>query len=353
MSSNKLNFSSKENFSLKRQLNEIWKQFMSSFGYEKYYNSKELNQKYDSIYNSTLEQNNRNCIFSTKLFFQFLSQNSITISENNISHILTSNNKKGLYLLSEPKIWIMYIIFIDQKLKIEKNKILIIINLFKEALKYNCDIISLFEFFLIYISKISYDDFFIVENKNILEIIPKEFIILYNKKKSILKTIFCKDNNDYLCTPIYPNFVNTQSTIFSTDNQINNEFIFENNGKNNEFKLEEEKKEIKCFKNNNRSLDLNNVVIICKDYLNKGFFAIFKEKKNLKEKENDDIIKNPFINYESNEDEDEQYYLMPLLNKYIDYEQKMEANKILILLGKSIYQNYTYFPYDINIITKL
>ena len=348
MSLNSISFSSKVDSSLKRKLNDIWKQFMSSFGYEKYYNLKEISQNIDSIYNSTLEQNNKACISSTKSLFQFLSQNSITsFSEKNISYFLTSGNKKGLYLLSEPKIWIMYIIFIDQKLSDEENKILIIMNLFKEALKYNCDIISLFEFFLIYISKIRYEDFFLIESKNILEIIPKEFILLYNKKKSLLKTIFSMDNTNYLDKG---NYDYTQSTFFSTDKQSNNELIFQKNEKNNEFKLDEEKN---CAKNNNIYLDMNNINVICKDYLNKGFFVIFKEKKNLKEKENEPIIENPFSNYESNEEEEEEYYLMPLLNKYNDYDQKMEASNTLILIDKSIYKNYTYFPHDINIISKL
>ena len=126
--------------------------------------------------------------------------------------------------------------------------------------------------------------------------------------------------------------------------------IFQKNEKNNEFKLDEEKN---CAKNNNIYLDMNNINVICKDYLNKGFFVIFQEKKNLKEKENEPIIENPFSNYESNEEEEEEYYLMPLLNKYNDYDQKMEASNTLILIDKSIYKNYTYFPHDINIISKL
>ena len=243
----------------------------------------------------------------------------------------------------------MYIIFIDQKLNEDKNKILIIMNLFKEGLKYNCDVISLFEFFLIYISKIDYDDFFLIETKNILEIIPKEFLFLYNEKKPILKTIFSIDNSNYLDKTNYPY---TQSTnIFSTDEQNNNDFISQNDEINKEFKLEEESKYVKS---NIYCLNMDNINIICKDYLNKGFFVIFKEKKISKEKENDEKNENPFINYEFNDDEeDEQYYLMPLLNKYDDYEQKIEASKTLILIDKSIYKNYTYFPHDINIISKL
>ena len=352
MSFNKLeikSLSSNKNTLLKTQLNEIWKQFMISFGYQKYYNLKEINQKLDNIYNSINYISNNSCLSSTKSLFQFLSQNSIIVSENNNSQFLIANNKKGLYLLSEPKIWIMYIIFIDQKIDNNKDKILIIMNLFKEAINNKCDIISLFEFFLIYISKIENFDFLINSNR-IIEIIPKEFLFLYFKKKSILKSIFYKDNFHYLGAPF--EYASTQSTIFSTNKQItnnSNEYIFHNNEKNEEFKLNEEKNNLKD--NNNICLDLNNIIIICKDYLNKGFFAIFQEKKNSKENE-EEIITNPFTNNEFDEEEDS-FCLMPLLNKYNNYDQKMEANQTLILIDKSIYKNYTYYPYDVNIINKL
>ena len=193
MSCNKFeiqSFCSKDNSSINKQLNEIWKQFMSSFGYQKYYCfSKEINnQQINNIYNSTsfIMQNNSSnnyCISTIKLLFQFFENNSIIISENNNSYELISNNKRGLSLLSEAKIWIMYIIFIDQKFNDNNKKIFIIMNLFKNAIKNNCDIISLFEFFLIYISKIDYEDFCTINSKkNILELLPREFIALYIKK---------------------------------------------------------------------------------------------------------------------------------------------------------------------------
>ena len=346
-------FISNENSQMKKQLNQIWKQFMSSFGYQKYYNSKEFNLKLENIYNSTSNflQNESSCLSSIKSLFQFLEQNSISISEKTYP-FLFSNNKKGLLLLSEPKIWIMYIIFIYKKYDDEnknKNKILIIMNLFKEAIKNNCDIISLFEFFLIFISKLEYNDFSIIKSQNILDILPKEFISLYINKKTILKSIFNKENNNY----INISYENTPTTIFSTDNQNknnNNHDIPQIYGKNNEFKLDEEKNNI--IQNNNICLDMNNLIIICKDYLNKGFFAIFKEKN--KKGNDEEMIKNPFINNEFGVDEeDENFCLMPLLKQYQNYDEKINANKILSLIDKSIYKNYTYYPHDINIINKL
>ena len=350
----RMSFNSKDNTYKRKQLNEVWKHFMSSFGYQKYYSfSKEAEQKLDNIHNSTssyMMQNNSSCISSIKLLFQYLEQNSITISEKNNSHMLISNNKKGLLLLSEVKIWIMYIIFIDQKFDDDyQNKTIIIMNLFKEAIKNNCDIISLFEFFLIYISKIDQDDFSIVKSRKIIELLPKEFILLYIKKKNILKNIFSKDSSKYNYFGTSKDCVNTQSTIFSTDKQNKNDYFLNINEKNEEFKLDEEKNNNKND-NKNKCLDMNNLIIVCKDYLNKGYFAIFKDKKDNKENDKNFIGNNE---EEIDNDEDEKYYLMPLLNKYNNYDQKKDANKVLILINKSIYKNYTYYPYDISIVNRL
>jgi hypothetical protein len=132
-------------------------------------------------------------------------------------------------------------------------------------------------------------------------------------------------------------------------NQIENHKKYFNNFQT--YKNDEHLFENNILKNDNICLDINNIIVICKDYLNKGFFAIFKETKNVKGN-NEEMINNPFVNKEFDE-EDENYCLMPLLEKYNNYEEKMNANKILILINKSIYKNYTYYPYDINIINKL
>jgi len=369
MSQNKFeikNFSFKDDYSIKKQLNEIWKKFMISFGFQKYYNfQKETNNRLNkNLYNSTINtfSNNSSFILSVKSFFQFLEQNSITISEKDNYSTLISHNKKGLSLLSEVKIWIMFILFIDQKYdesNYNLNKISIIMNLFKESIKYNCDIISLFEFFLIYISKIDQDEFSLVKSMKIIDKIPKEFILIYTKNKSILQNIFCKNNYSHSCNCSNFNFfkqnnLETQSTIFSTNKNNENEYIFPV-VKNEEFKLDDDKNE-NDHKNMNKNicLDMDKIIIICKDYLNKGFFAIFQEKKNFKDND-DNIIKNPFIECDNNyeEDDEENYCLMPLLSKYDNYSQKMEADKTLDLINKSIYKNYTYYPYNISIVSKL
>ena len=314
----------------KAKLNILWKQFMSSFGYQKYYNniSKDeinISSSYNLIDNDSTDN-------SIKLFLDFLQENSISIINDN-TYNLIPNDKNGDEILSEAKIWIMFIIYVTQDNSKEKNY-LNVMNIFKEAITNECDIISLFEFFLIFISKIKEKDFFININiDKINELIPKEFIMLYDQKKNILKNILIKDiDNDnnidmrnslrkFLSNDI---MTNSHTTLFSSN-----------------------KKENETLKKIN--LEFNDIIIISKDYLNKGYFFIFQNKKGTKGNE----ILNSFMNDEFDEEDEDDYCLMPLLDKYQNYEQKMDANKILILINKSIYKNYTYFPHDKNIINRL
>ena len=313
--------------SSKNKLNILWKQFMSSFNYQKYYNniSKEENNlfsSYNLISNDTTDN-------SIKLFLVFLQENSISII-NDKTYNLISNDKKGDEILSEAKIWIMFIIYVTQDNSKKKNYFNVM-NIFKEAIKNECDIISLFEFFLIFISKLNEKDFLInFTMDKINELLPKEFIMLYDQKKNILKNIFGKDidNNNSI------DMRNSLRKFLSNDIMTNSHTtLFSSNKKENE-------------KINKINLDFNYITIISKDYLNKGYFFIFQNKKDTKGNE----ILNSFMNDEFEEDD---YCLMPLLDKYQNYEQKMDAKKILILINKSIYKNYTYFPYDKNIINRL
>ena len=317
--------------SSKTKLNILWKQFMSSFGYQKFYNniSKEINNaspSYDIINNDSTDN-------SIKLFLEFLQENSISlINDNDNSYNLISSDKKSNEILSEAKIWIMFVIYISQTNFKDKNY-LNVMTIFKEAINNKCDLISLFEFFLIYISQMKEKDFCINFNMDkINELIPKEFIMLYDQKKDNLKNVFKSDifNND--------NFKmrNSLKKFLSNDIMLNSHStLFSSNKKENE-------------KFNKINLDFDNIIIISKDYLNKGYFFIFQNKKEIK---GNDIL-NSFMNLEFEEDDDD-YCLMPLLDEYKNYEQKMDANKILILINKSIYKNYTYFPHDKNIIKRL
>ena len=309
----------KENLSYKKSLNVLWKQFMSSFGYKKFYDNSTNNNKDISNYENIIIDNEA-CKSSIELFLDFLKDNSISIVNNN----LIISNQINLDILSEAKIWIMFIIYISHINNNNKtgNNIDIVINIFKEAIKNGCDIISLFEFFLICLSEINEKNFQEKFNiKNIEEIMPKEFIILYQKKKYLLRNIFPKNeeniynNNNYLIN----DEIQTHSTVFSSNKKENKKIC----------------------------LDINDIIVITKDYLNKGYFIIFQEKKNSKEN-----LLNSLINYDF-EDDDEEYCLMPLLIKYQNYDQKLDANNTLNLINKSIYKNYTYYPHDINIINSL
>ena len=312
------------NMSYKKNLNIIWKQFMSSFGYEKYYNiSKETNKS--NSYDIFLDDSKN---LEMKYFINFLKQYSITIICDK-KYTLISNDKKCKDILSEAKIWIMFIIYINNINNNEnKGGNINVMNIFKEAIKNGCDVISLFEFFLIFISSLKENEFnSVFDNNNINDIIPKEFIVLYTQKKNILKNIFQKDDNY---------FIGIRNSLKKF---LSNDFI--NNSHSTVFSSDKKEK-------NNIYLDIKDIIIISKDYLNKGFFFIFKNKNDLNKNE---IIVNPFVNYDF--EEEDKYCLMPLLNKYQNYEQKLDANKILDLINKSIYKNYTYYPHDINIIKKI
>ena len=307
----------KENLSYKKSLNILWKEFMSSFGYKKYYDNS-TNKNKDISYYENIIINDEACKSSIESFLDFLKDNSISIINNN----LIVNNQINLDILSEAKIWIMFIIYISHNNnKKTGNHFDIVINIFKEAIKNGCDIISLFEFFLICLSEMNEKNFHEKFNiKYIEEIMPKEFIILYHKKKYLLRNIFPKNeenifNNNYLIN----DEIQTHSTVFSSKKKENKKIC----------------------------LDINDIIVITKDYLNKGYFIIFQEKKNSKEN-----ILNSIINYDFEED-DEEYCLMPLLIKYQNYDQKLDANNTLNLINKSIYKNYTYYPHDINIINSL
>ena len=306
--------------SYKKSLNDLWKQFMSAFGYKKYYNTSKKNNiiSYDVI------NNNNERDLAIKYFLDFLEENSIEINNNN----LVANNKIGVDILSEAKIWIMFIIYVHDKLGVNNN---IVMNIFKEGIRNGADVISLFEFFLIYISNIKekyFDECINIEN--IEEKIPKEFIVIYYQKKNILRNIFQKDEFEY-----------EVSNNFNMRNSLKN-FLANDTINPTTFFLSEEKE-----KNQKIHLDIKDIIIISKDYLNKGYFIIFKDRKNSEENK-----QNSFINYDF-EEEDDNYCLMPLLIKYKNYDQKLDANNTLNLINKSIYKNYTYYPHDINIINKL
>lgn len=276
----------------KKLLNELWVYFMTAFNYRNYYNlnnKKSLNDS-NNINNDFYDEPFLKSIAIKKLNNFFKSKELLILTNGNLS----TKNKKFIKILNETKLWIMYIIITKEN---SKNDVQKIINLFKFAIKKNCDIISLFEFYLIYVSEINKNLF---DNcKNIL--IIDEFKFLFENNKKLLFDIFSVKNsneNNEFKTPKNKNF-----------------FDCENNNNNNEFEI--------CDEENN-----NELILINKDYLNKGFFCLFTKSKNI---ENLETLK---------------YILIPLKPEFKTFEEKEKVKNLLKILKKTIYSNFEYYPFN-------
>lgn len=276
----------------KKLLNELWVYFMTAFNYRNYYNlnnKKSLNDS-NNINNDFYDEPFLKSIAIKKLNNFFKSKELLILTNGNLS----TKNKKFIKILNETKLWIMYIIITKEN---SKNDVQKIVNLFKFAIKKNCDIISLFEFYLIYVSEINKNLF---DNcKNIL--IIDEFKFLFENNKKLLFDIFSVKNsneNNEFKTPKNKNF-----------------FDCENNNNNNEFEI--------CDEENN-----NELILINKDYLNKGLFCLFTKSKNI---ENLETLK---------------YILIPLKPEFKTFEEKEKVKNLLKILKKTIYSNFEYYPFN-------
>ena len=278
----------------KKLLNELWVYFMTAFNYRNYYNlnnKKSLNDS-NNINNDFYDEPFLKSIAIKKLNNFFKSKELLILTNGNLS----TKNKKFIKILNETKLWIMYIIITKEN---SKNDVQKIVNLFKFAIKKNCDIISLFEFYLIYVSEINKNLF---DNcKNIL--IIDEFKFLFENNKKLLFDIFSVKNsneNNEFKTPKNKNFFDCEN-----NNKNNNEFeIFEENEKENE------------------------LILINKDYLNKGLFCLFTKSKNI---ENLETLK---------------YILIPLKPEFKTFEEKEKVKNLLKILKKTIYSNFEYYPFN-------
>ena len=280
----------------KKNLNELWIYFMTAFNYRNYYNLN--NKKYlndsNNINNEFYDEPFLKSIAIKKLNNFFKSKELVILTNGNLS----IKNKKFSKILNETKLWIMYIIITKEN---SKNDVKKIINLFKFAIKKNCDIISLFEFYLIYVSEINKNLF---ENyKNIL--IIDEFKSLFENNKKLLYEIFSVNNYNFN-TPKNNNFFeNNNNYLNSNEFEINDENFNEENDNNNE-----------------------DLILINKDYLNKGLFCLFTKSKNI---ENLETLK---------------YILIPLKPEFKTFEEKEEVKNLLNILKKTIYSNFEYYPYN-------
>ena len=282
--------STKPKLSSKDEIEKIWSDFMTAFNYSKYYTpSPNINNSYCYSTPTKSQAINR--------LNEFFTSNSIYIKTK---ECLYSNTSKRL--LSDAKIWIMFIVISNHLSKGKSNKetAIKVCQIFKNALQNRCEPISLFEFFLIYISELSEDIIYEILEGGI----PEEFVAIYKENRELLRDIFktkeCVDNAIF-----------SFSTVKDGQNEITDiptDFTCD----------------IDSYLKNDTDL-LNNYTLVAKDYLFKGIFMLIKNNTILSE-------------------DTPEYIIIPLKGEF-EYEEKKEVGNLLRQLNESEYANYEYYPY--------
>lgn len=282
--------STKPKLSSKDEIEKIWSDFMTAFNYSKYYTpSPNINNSYCYSTPTKSQAINR--------LNEFFTSNSIYIKTK---ECLYSNTSKRL--LSDAKIWIMFIVISNHLSKGKSNKetAIKVCQIFKNALQNRCEPISLFEFFLIYISELSEDIIYEILEGGI----PEEFVAIYKENRELLRDIFktkeCVDNAIF-----------SFSTVKDGQNEITDiptDFTCD----------------IDSYLKNDTDL-LNNYTLVAKDYLGKGIFMLIKNNTILSE-------------------DTPEYIIIPLKGEF-EYEEKKEVGNLLRQLNESEYANYEYYPY--------
>ena len=282
--------STKPKLSSKDEIEKIWSDFMTAFNYSKYYTpSPNINNSY--CYSTPTKSQAINQLN------EFFTSNSIYIKTK---ECLYSNTSKRL--LSDAKIWIMFIVISNHLSKGKSNKetAIKVCQIFKNALQNRCEPISLFEFFLIYISELSEDIIYEILEGGI----PEEFVAIYKENRELLRDIFktkeCVDNAIF-----------SFSTVKDGQNEITDiptDFTCD----------------IDSYLKSDTDL-LNNYTLVAKDYLFKGIFMLIKNNTILSE-------------------DTPEYIIIPLKGEF-EYEEKKEVGNLLRQLNESEYANYEYYPY--------
>ena len=282
--------STKPKLSSKDEIEKIWSDFMTAFNYSKYYTpSPNINNSY--CYSTPTKSQAINQLN------EFFTSNSIYIKTK---ECLYSNTSKRL--LSDAKIWIMFIVISNHLSKGKSNKetAIKVCQIFKNALQNRCEPISLFEFFLIYISELSEDIIYEILEGDI----PEEFVAIYKENRELLRDIFktkeCVDNAIF-----------SFSTVKDGQNEITDiptDFTCD----------------IDSYLKSDTDL-LNNYTLVAKDYLFKGIFMLIKNNTILSE-------------------DTPEYIIIPLKGEF-EYEEKKEVGNLLRQLNESEYANYEYYPY--------
>ena len=282
--------STKPKLSSKDEIEKIWSDFMTAFNYSKYYTpSPNINNSY--CYSTPTKSQAINQLN------EFFTSNSIYIKTK---ECLYSNTSKRL--LSDAKIWIMFIVISNHLSKGKSNKetAIKVCQIFKNALQNRCEPISLFEFLLIYIGGLSEDIIYEILEGGI----PEEFVAIYKENRELLRDIFktkeCVDNAIF-----------SFSTVKDGQNEITDiptDFTCD----------------IDSYLKNDTDL-LNNYTLVAKDYLGKGIFMLIKNNTILSE-------------------DTPEYIIIPLKGEF-EYEEKKEVGNLLRQLNESEYANYEYYPY--------
>ena len=315
----------------KNELNELWFKFMTSFNYSSYYNldSKKITQVTDfNIPNSLLKN------IAIKKLNEFLKKNSISINKD---CSLNCSSYSNYYLLSEVKVWIMYIILNLQNPLCTTEKIL---KIFCYAIKFNVDSISLFEFFLIYISQLPNKIFENDIQNTYSDLIPEEFVLIYKEKKNILYRIFKKDEKD---------LYDLDNDNYEEEEANMNNFSFSKSFQDNSIFQDELITEIKCpnlnilketdidnylisdINEDNNNLIIDDYKVISKDFENKGLIALLEKK-----------------------DKTNNITFTPLKKSYSTFFEKIKTRNLIIKISKIyIKNNIEYLPYKIEIVNKL
>jgi hypothetical protein len=141
---------------------------MTAFGYEIYY--RDAFKSFNSKTSQTTAENKLKKLFENLKIYDE-DYNLFTDDE---------------YVLNNTKVWIMYIVLVFSDMTI--NEIILIFN---NSIKYDIDKVFMFEFFLIFLSKLDEGNAqILVEN------LPNEFRLIYFNNKKILQQIF--DCNNFL-----------------------------------------------------------------------------------------------------------------------------------------------------------
>lgn len=387
------NENSKKMSQEKIELHEIWKEFTTAFSYDVYYQrNKPLINVEESI---TFDKNEipmeSNRIYVIKKFKQFFFRHGIKISENGS---LICENKNYKSILKEAKIWIMYILA-GHKMNHElfssfpeKNaeNFLFLIN---ESMINGADPISIFEFFLIFISVLGEKEHEAFMNVFKNKSIPNEFIRIYKDNKQIIDDIF---RNKLTISSNFQNLMesknfevnNKRSTLdspfggicqsmdkfekdfgrFDSINSIVNEEFdtinIEYTEKNNEDMLKSNKEVDYEF--DMRNSDLNQLLKIKNKMLNKFVYNNNTESslECVEMKQKYSLINKNYLEkgllaiFQDNAVEAiEPYLIYPLKEKFKDYNEKEEVVKLLRALDQSIYKDYAYYPYGTEVLRNI